>query len=171
MIKDKVEAVLEIGVDKGGSILLWERYFPNAKIYGVDISSVPEDLKNSERIVLFPKTNAYDTTFIENIKDIKFDIIIDDGSHNLEDIKFVIQHYAPLLAKGGCLYIEDIKNTSWIEELVALKINNFSIDICAYDLRQKTGHEDSILLCINYYQFSENEQQQINKIKSMFQIQ
>ncbi|HAI37850.1 MAG TPA: hypothetical protein DCM40_06860, partial [Maribacter sp.] len=36
-IRHKVKKVLEIGVFKGHSMLLWEKYFPNATIYGVDI--------------------------------------------------------------------------------------------------------------------------------------
>lgn len=171
MIREKVKAVLEIGIDKGGSLLLWERYFPNAKIYGVDIQEVPEDLKGRERITVFPNTDAYDPEFIKNIDSVEFDLIIEDGSHNLEDMKKVVQNYAPLLKKGGSLYIEDLKDISWIDELQKLKVNGFSLGIQGYDLRPKTGHDDSILVLIQYYKLTDQEIEQVNKIKSIFKIE
>ena len=170
-IRNRVKAVLEIGIDKGGSLLLWERYFPNAKIYGVDIQEVPKDLEGRERIILFPNTNAYDSNFVKQLEGLEFDIIIDDGSHNLEDMKSVIHLYAPLLKKGGSLYIEDLKDESWIAELALEKVNGFSIGIQGYDLRRRTGNDDSLLACINYYKITEEEMKQVNKIKSIFRIE
>ncbi len=38
--RDSVKKVLEIGVFRGSSVQMWERYFPNAKILGLDITSV-----------------------------------------------------------------------------------------------------------------------------------
>ena len=35
--KDKEINFLEIGTDRGGSLMLWDKYFPNANIYVLDI--------------------------------------------------------------------------------------------------------------------------------------
>lgn len=37
-----------------------------------------------------------------------FDLIVDDGSHELEDQRTFVARYAPLLAPGGVMVVEDI---------------------------------------------------------------
>jgi hypothetical protein len=84
--------VLEIGIGdfkelNGGSLLLWKRYFINAIIYGLDIlplSRVMDEVKKDDKIILYTSTDAYNQQFFnDNIKDKKFDILIDDGPHTV----------------------------------------------------------------------------------------
>jgi len=102
--------ILEIGIGEpkynkqnGGSIKLWNDYFPNSIVYGLDIldiSNVNEEIINKDRINLITSTNAYDANFIENTfikNNIKFDILIDDGPHTLESMIFFVKFYLPLL--------------------------------------------------------------------------
>jgi len=110
--KDTIKNVLEIGISKGGSILLWRDFFPNAQIYAVDIEDTPEDLVNDsqERMTLF-KANAYDVKFVEDNfikKGLKFDLIIDDGPHTMSSWMFFATHYPQLLSDNGIFVIEDI---------------------------------------------------------------
>tara|TARA_R110002020_G_scaffold65554_1_gene173094 strand:+ start:6666 stop:7535 length:870 start_codon:yes stop_codon:yes gene_type:complete len=113
--------VLEIGVWKGFSLLLWQRYFPNAEIYGIDINlsmsfrgkSATELLKDEKRIQLFEfdacdKKNV-DEFVKENGGD--FDIIIEDGSHLGHHQILSTFYYMPLLKKDGIMAIEDIGHT------------------------------------------------------------
>lgn len=68
-IKDIAQNVLEIGIGdwtqgitNGGSIKLWHDYFINAKVHALDICSIEtiwEGLKNNDRIILYPSTDAY----------------------------------------------------------------------------------------------------------------
>ena len=47
--------VLEVGIASGESIKLWHDFFPNAKIYGLDIKKISEIsnvIKNKNRIIL-----------------------------------------------------------------------------------------------------------------------
>ena len=77
--RESVKKVLEIGT-RPGSIMLWLDYFPNAKIYGIDLidpnithdrfSYSNVDQSNRAQLKKF---------FDENGND--FDIIIDDGIH------------------------------------------------------------------------------------------
>ena len=53
--KETAKNVLEIGINKGGSIKLWNDFFTNATIYGLDINNidtVSKDILNKEKIIL-----------------------------------------------------------------------------------------------------------------------
>ena len=70
--------VLEIGIDHGGSLQLWQRYFGSrAEIIGVDIR--PTTMFVEGRI----RTLCMDQTDIALADYGPFDIVIDDGSHVL----------------------------------------------------------------------------------------
>jgi len=110
--------VLEIGVNHGYSLLLWERYFPNAQIYGIDIDlshtargKTPKELlKDKKRIKLFEfdacDKKKVDEFVKENGED--FDIIIEDGSHLGHHQILSTFYYMPLLKENGIMVIEDI---------------------------------------------------------------
>jgi trans-aconitate methyltransferase len=105
--------ILEIGIEKGGSLLAWKEYFPNASITGVDIKDMVKDRYRSKKI----------NYVFSDIKDWKtdqtFDIIIDDGSHFEEDVAYVIKHYKGKLREGGMLIVEDVQDTSkWNYDLI-----------------------------------------------------
>jgi hypothetical protein len=108
--------VLEIGINTGGSIKLWNQYFPNATIYGVDINH-PSAIKVTEiltdpRNKLFSMTNGYDNNFFNNtfLNKVSFDFIIDDDPHTLESMKNCITLYSHVLADDGILIIEDVQS-------------------------------------------------------------
>ena len=107
----------------GGSIKLWHDFFDIATIYGIDILPVErviESLLNNPRVVLQCESNAYDPNFIlENYtnKNIKADIIIDDGAHTFESMITFLNLYLPILKDDGILIIEDVQNIEWIDSL------------------------------------------------------
>lgn len=74
--RGKSPRVLEIGIDHGGSLQLWKRYFGHgAEIIGIDIS--PAAMFEEPQI----KTYCHDQC-ASAIADLgPFDIVIDDGSH------------------------------------------------------------------------------------------
>ena len=126
--------MLEIGIDKGYSIMLWKSYFPNANIIAVDIQNC-ELVNNQDRI--FPMyCNAYDEKFIEKFKDNSFDIIIDDGPHTYDSMIFFVQHYLKKVKSGGILVLEDIIEPSWTPNLVKL-IDPLVGRITVHDMREK----------------------------------
>lgn len=95
--------ILEVGTQKGGSLQAWKEYFPNAHVYGVDIVDVVSEKYRKDNV----------TRIISDIKDwrndIKWDIVIDDGSHYLPDIVYVIAEYIPKLNMNGVIVIEDVR--------------------------------------------------------------
>ncbi len=77
--RGKSPRVLELGVDHGGSLQLWKRYFGHgAEIIGVDID--PEAMFEESQITTVC-TDQTDPTIAASGP---FDIVIDDGSHNPE---------------------------------------------------------------------------------------
>jgi SAM-dependent methyltransferase len=77
--RGKSPRVLELGVDHGGSLQLWKRYFGvGAEIFGIDINS--DSLFSEPQIF----TMRYDQTDPGIARHGPFDIVIDDGSHVAE---------------------------------------------------------------------------------------
>tara|TARA_R110000851_G_scaffold19832_10_gene60554 strand:+ start:3339 stop:4070 length:732 start_codon:yes stop_codon:yes gene_type:complete len=106
--------ILEIGVYTGASIRMWERYFPNSKIYGVDNGTIcSKETMNklkSDRVI----TEYIDQSSRESLQEFidthggEFDIILDDGFHYQEHQQVSWGFLFPHLKKGGLYIIEDI---------------------------------------------------------------
>ena len=108
--REEVKAVLEIGVNHGCSVRMWEEYFPNAQIVGLDCNA--GCLFNKDRIRCFAADQnngeSLDTALRQAGID-KYDLIVDDGSHEFHHQVFSAQHLIPrYLAKDGWYIIEDI---------------------------------------------------------------
>lgn len=96
--------ILEIGVGTGASLRMWLEYFPNAEIHGIDLTLDHLQEINNERVT-YHVGNQTDRDFLDRIG-IDFDIIIDDGSHRVEDQIFTFKH---LWSNTRLVYvIEDI---------------------------------------------------------------
>lgn len=138
--------ILEIGIQKGGSLKLWNDYFINANIYGLDIDDAPIFLNKYDRIQTF-KCSAYSHSIIDMFmkKNIIFDMILDDGPHTIETMLFTLIHYSKLLAPNGILIIEDIPSMDWallFEKIVSFKYKDCT---CIYDLRPNKNRWDDIV--------------------------
>jgi cephalosporin hydroxylase len=110
-LKDtKIENLLEIGIEYGGSLRAWSALFPESKIFGADIN---KDYLFEESNIKTFYTNQLDkvelNNFFNQIKDKKFDVIIDDGLHTYEANINTFEILFPLLdQKNGIYFIEDI---------------------------------------------------------------
>ena len=152
--------ILEIGMAPGGSIMVWRNYFINAHIYGIDTCNLSDiqsqSIKNDYHITLFPNTNGYNDEFIRDNfinKNIKFDMVLDDASHTLEDIIYFIIKYLPLLSDNGIMVIESIQKFEWIEILKLIVPDEFKKNIQIYDLRHIKNRHDDVLFVINKNSF------------------
>lgn len=103
-------SILEIGVQNGGSLETYARYFENAeRIIGCDINqNCAKLVYQDDRInIIVGDANAEETRkSILAIKD-QFDFIIDDGSHLSLDILNSFLRYFSALKPGGVYIIED----------------------------------------------------------------
>jgi hypothetical protein len=113
--------ILEIGIggyeqpDRGGkSLRMWKAFFPNSRIFGIDIyDKSPHD---EDRIKTFQGSQV-DETFLRDVinKIGEVDIIIDDGSHLNAHVIKSFNILFPLLNPGGIYAVEDLQTSYWEE--------------------------------------------------------
>lgn len=145
--------ILEVGVQRGGSIRLWHDYFINATIYGLDIIPITETwdkIQNEPRIKL-GRFDAYNETFFnENfLGKVKFDMMLDDGPHTLESMIQFIKLYTQVMADDGILIIEDVQSIDWLNELIEVVPEDLKKYVSTYDLRHIKNRYDDIVFVIN----------------------
>jgi hypothetical protein len=137
--------MMEVGIQRGGSVLGWLKAFPKATVIGVDCQksvNIEGGDKYKELI-----TNAYDDDFMKLIVPGCLDFIIDDGSHAFNDILFACKNYPKLLKPGGVLVIEDVPDVNWIPKMRAIATaQGCSTELL--DLREKKGRWDDVLFVI-----------------------
>ena len=100
----------EIGIMNGGSLEIFSKYFSNAKlILGCDIDPKCKNLNFNEANIKLIVGNVNNEEVRCQIKQYgKFDIIIDDGSHQSDDIIKTFCNYFKYLNFGGVYIIEDL---------------------------------------------------------------
>lgn len=158
--KETAKHVLEIGIGdfgekNGGSIKLWKDYFKNATIYGLDIlpiSRVMDELITNQRVKLYTSINAYDETFFTNTflnKNIKCDVLLDDGPHTLASMVLFIRLYSQIMADDGILIIEDVQSIDWIKILKNEVPQHLKLFVKVYDLRANKNRYDDIVFTID----------------------
>ncbi len=114
--KDKSVSLLEIGVQNGGSLEIWAKYFPNARyLTGCDINENCRKLAfDDPRITVFvgdANSDEIQSAIIQRVE--RFDVIVDDGSHRSDDIVKSFARYFPLLNQGGIFLAEDLHCSYW----------------------------------------------------------
>jgi cephalosporin hydroxylase len=116
--RDRPVRILEIGIQNGGSLELWGKYFAKAeKIVGCDINQDCMRLQYDDpRIsVVLGNANAERTRKQILRTSDSFDIIIDDGSHQSNDIICSFAKYFSCLNEGGLYVVEDLHCSYWKE--------------------------------------------------------
>lgn len=127
--RDTSVNVLEIGVQGGGSLQMWKKYFgPKSKILGIDID---QKCKYQEEQINVEIGNQSDLEFLQKIVTEygPFDIIIDDGSHIQSDVLNSFFFLYPTLNRGGTYIIEDT-NTAYFKAFqggIGSEANSISI--------------------------------------------
>ena len=108
-IKETAKTILEVGIKSGSSLILWNDYFTNARVIGLDINASKQFNKpeNQFKDIFCIIGDAYSPKVMDMIP-YEIDVAIDDGSHMIDDILFFIDNYLPRVKKGGYLIVEDI---------------------------------------------------------------
>ncbi|GCB44840.1 bifunctional 2-polyprenyl-6-hydroxyphenol methylase/3-demethylubiquinol 3-O-methyltransferase UbiG [Streptomyces sp. NL15-2K] len=111
--------ILEIGIGGyghdsigGGSLYMWQQFFPRALVYGLDIYPKPAVTGPRIRTIVGDQN---DPAFLAELAADAgpFDIIIDDGSHINEHISTSFTHLFPHVRPGGWYVIEDLHTAYW----------------------------------------------------------
>lgn len=165
---------LEIGIFRGQSLQAWLDYFPNANFYAIDIFTrlEPKDipvLKNKR--VKWLKADSTKPEVFHSIKsvwkEVKFDIILDDGLHTPRANAQTFTNLKNILKPDGSYYIEDVwplhimseaeKNHWWLkkhrnlynDEEMEFFMSQIPKDkMIEFDLRKESGHPDSYIIKI-----------------------
>lgn len=147
--------LLEIGVWRGGSMFLWTKYFDKYKLEGLDINATTldgfpfkEKLENDSNVKWHLGHSSTDAEYAKNFKKNYFDIIVDDGAHDVTTQFETFKIYFDKLAKTGTYYIEDVLNDPSMEDLKTL-ISNHTLDSVTLDVYKGTiGRPDDLILKI-----------------------
>ena len=115
-IADQEIKLLELGIHKGGSLLLWRDFFRNGTVVGLDLQHVNID-DPTGRIHVYQgdqrDLNLLDRMATECASD-GYDIIIDDASHIAAFTKISFWHlFDNYLKPGGSYVIEDWRVGYW----------------------------------------------------------
>jgi hypothetical protein len=135
--------IVEIGVDKGGSLVMWRRCFPNARVTGVDIRDVPcvpgcqvfqGDSRNSDWVrTAFPPASI--------------DVVIDDGDHSLESQIATFRAFEHAVRRGGIHFVEDIYSFA---DHYALRALTGRHKTTTFDFRDLKNRSDDVLVVIEF---------------------
>lgn len=114
--RNKSAVFIEIGISQGGSLQMWRRFFgPYATIIGVDIN--PTCTRYEERGINIRIGDQADPDFLGELLE-EFgspDIILDDGSHQMEHVAKTFEFMYPKISKNGLYIIEDLHTAYWEE--------------------------------------------------------
>jgi cephalosporin hydroxylase len=106
--KNDAIKILEIGIEKGGSLLMWRDYFPKATIYGIDIDDKAAMDNARVTTIMGDQSKRSDLQRAIDISGGDIDILVDDGGHTMEQqqvsLGFLFKHVRP----GGYYILEDV---------------------------------------------------------------
>lgn len=107
-IRHEVRSFLEIGLETDRSLRMWEEFFPNAEIVGIDINPKCKAFEGGRRRIYIGDQS--DVTFLKTVieaNQFPFDVIIDDGSHLVQHQMASFNFLLPSMSDHGIYVIED----------------------------------------------------------------
>ena len=145
--RNKAKNILEIGLFNGASLLMWEQYF-SGKVFGVDCDVKPHGgMADLTELIESGKHNiwimdAEDPAQLEKwFKGIKFDVVIEDAAHHIEQQINIYHNMKPYLAEGSIYVVEDVQDLDKTRHL-------FWPEGEIVDLRKVKHRYDDVLIII-----------------------
>ena len=165
-LKNRKINILEIGSYAGASAAAFVKYLPESNIFCFDINISNFEYR-SKKIHVFgvdiknqKKTIKILNKIADQFKIKEFDIIIDDGSHNLSDILIALKFFFKHLRSKGLYVIEDFKHPNYYQH--NKNINHIFIDDLFKNLEKKNTF-NSIL-------FTKNEQLELMSMVDKIEV-
>ena len=125
----------EIGIAEGRSLLMWQEYLSNSKIYGFEkwpqwLDNWKSNYSDKERIQVNSMDVRFDSEIIGPLKasGVMYDCILDDSSHYFYDMIRIIKCSIQFLKPGGMIIIEDIRrpyDEAWFYNELTPVLNEF----------------------------------------------
>lgn len=149
--------ILEIGVLFGNSLKMWEHYFENSMIFGIDDfsqkdgsqfhdyktidgESIMNDLSKHERIKFFNVSCENETKVLDIFQDIKFDVIIDDASHSVHQQLNNFRLFHKFLNEEFIYICEDVQsnhNGNFLCGVFKTISPNKSVEMINFDVKNR----------------------------------
>ena len=165
-LKNRKINILEIGSYAGASAAAFAKYLPKSNIFCFDINISNFEYK-SKKIHVFvidiknqKKTIKTLNKIADQLRIKEFDIIIDDGSHNLSDILIALKLFFKYLKNKGLYVIEDFKHPNYYR--YNKNINHILIDELFENLEKKNTF-NSVL-------FTKNEQLELMSMVDKIEV-
>lgn len=117
-VQHKPVNLLEIGIQNGGSLDIWAKYFASGTGFvGVDIDPACASLQFSDPRISTIIGDAKSPAIRDQIRDTtpRYDVVVDDGSHISSDVIANFLSLVPLLADEGIYVVEDMHCSYWKE--------------------------------------------------------
>ena len=173
---EKLE-IAELGILDGASLLMWQEYFSNSNIHGFEYSELLinkfKKEHNNERISLTKIDVTNKDSILNGFGNNKYDIIIEDTTHQFDDQIRVIENTYMNLKPGGILISEDVfksyKETDYINKLAPILENFQDYYFVSLDHvnRNSTGWDnDKLFILVKNY----NIQNKITIITPSYRI-
>jgi hypothetical protein len=130
--RNRATTFLEIGTGEGGSCQMWKYYFgPYARIITIDV----EDKRQCEELQIYPRRGSQsDTGFLSALLE-EFglpDIVLDDGSHMMDDISATFEFMFPRMHGNGVYMVEDLDGAYWPARGGGLRASGSFIERCKH---------------------------------------
>jgi hypothetical protein len=146
MSKLKNISILEIGVQFGHSIKMWQEYFQNSWVGGIDINLSKLSFDNLNNVFLCDGTDEDQVN--KTLGNKKFDYVVDDASHTLKDQILSFDIFYSKIKRGGKYFIEDIASEENLNKIIShlseKEIKSFKV----YDLRDIKNRFDDIMIVV-----------------------
>jgi SAM-dependent methyltransferase len=131
--------ILELGVCYGGSLILWDGFFINSEIHGIDNVKYTDDFIPG--IMHWGKYEDIYSEFENNY----FDYIVNDSMHYAKEQIDAFKIYYSKLKPGGKFFMEDIPDMDNVAEIVkTLEGHTFKV----YNMNASSDSQDSIILVV-----------------------
>jgi SAM-dependent methyltransferase len=177
LIKNNCKKFLEIGINNGGSLEVFAKYFFDADdIVGIDIDQNCSKIDFEDSRIHAEIGNATELTTKQTLleKYGKFDIILDDGSHQSSDIIKSFFNLFDLLEPGGTYIIEDLCCSYWKQFGGGLKSKTSAMhflkslsDVINFEHWRSDFTIGEYLKELGYEDVSRTTLEKISKIKSI----
>lgn len=139
--------ILEIGLMSGESLRMWSDYFAGT-VYGIDcdikpingLADLTQTIKDGYNVLIGDAANPF---FIEDcFKEIKFDVVIEDANHDIDQQRNIYKALKPYMNRGGIYIIEDCESIQNAHQL-SMELGGQVID-----RREIKNRYDDIILII-----------------------
>lgn len=143
--------ILEVGLMSGESLRMWTEYF-SGDVYGMDCEIKPvggaadltEAIAEGLRVVIGDAASNVDVK--KYFDEIKFDVIIEDAQHTIDQQVAIYNNLKRRMAKGGIYIIEDVQDIDVTRSIFEKIDSKKTVEVI--DRRGIRGRYDDVLIII-----------------------